>query len=36
MFIVYKSRQGILVCFFTKDLIMFEIVYDKLKKYFKS
>jgi hypothetical protein len=24
-----------LACFFTKDLVMFEIIYDKLKKHFK-
>jgi hypothetical protein len=25
----------VLACFFTKDLVIFEIVYDKLKKHFK-
>jgi hypothetical protein len=29
-----KSRQGVLARSFTKDLVTFEIVYDKLKKHF--
>jgi hypothetical protein len=35
MLVACESRQSILARSFTKDLVMFEIVYDKLKKHFK-